>query len=57
MVDDVFAEAVRAAVAERVDGEAVIIPVTKNNGLRLTGITVRRDGDSRIGDRVPLQKC
>ena len=42
MVDDVFAEAVRAAVAKRVDGEAVIIPVTKNNGLRLTALTVNR---------------
>ena len=42
IVDDVFAEAVRAAVAKRVDGEAVIIPVTKNNGLRLTALTVNR---------------
>lgn len=42
MVDDVFAEAVRAAVSERADGEAVIIPVTKNNGLRLTALTVNR---------------
>ena len=42
MVDDVFAEAVRKAIDDRVEGEAVIIPVTKNNGLRLTGITVNR---------------
>lgn len=46
MVDDVFAEAVRAAVSERADGEAVIIPVTKNNGLRLTALMVNR---TRVG--------
>lgn len=47
MVNDVFAEAVRAAVEDRVGRKTMIIPVTKNNGLRLTGITVRRDGQSR----------
>ena len=49
MVDDVFAEAVRKAVEDRVGWRTMIIPVTKNNGLRLTGITVRRDGRSGSG--------
>ena len=47
MVDDFFAEAVRKAVEDRVGWKTMIIPVTKNNGLRLTGITVRRVGRSR----------
>ena len=57
MVDDVFAEAVRTAVEDRVGWKTMIIPVTKNNGLRLTGITVNRTrvrsgeaGDGEIGD-------
>lgn len=44
MVDEVFAEAVRAAVAERTEGEVLIERVQKNNGLTLTGITVRNEG-------------
>ena len=41
MVDDVFAEAVRKAVEDRVEGEAVIIPVTRNNGLRLHRVLLK----------------
>lgn len=43
MVDDFFAEAVRKAVEDRVGLETVIIPVTKNNGLRLTSLTVKQE--------------
>ena len=57
MVDDVFAEAVRKAVEDRVGWKTMIIPVTKNNGLRLTALTVnrarvrsRRAGEDKAGE-------